>query len=334
MSYLYVMEHGATIQILGGYFVVKYKNGMEKRIPKETLEAISLFGNISLSINVIEECLRRGIPVNYYSKRGAYYGRLESTRHVNIFRQKKQLVLSDDDKFSLELSKRMIQAKIHNQKVILRRYTKNTSSNTSDCIKSLNIAESKVKDAKSTDKLMGYEGYASKSYFKGLEQIVGEEFHFHGRNRMPPKDPVNSMLSLGYTILMYEIYGQIESRGLHPYAGFLHKDRERHPTLASDLMEEWRAVIIDATVLNLIRSEEIKADMFETLEETGGVILNKQAMKVFIMSLEKKLMTEMNYLKYIDYRCSFRRAFWLQIGQLIKAIEAENPEIYEPIRIR
>jgi CRISPR-associated protein Cas1 len=334
MSYLYVMEHGATIGLSGGYFVVKYKNEMEKKIPKEMLESISLFGNILLTTQCIEECLKRGISINYFSKTGVYFGRLDSTRHVNIFRQKQQLLLTEEDTFSLCFSKKIIEAKIHNQKVILRRYLKKENSIVGECIKNLEIAIRKINHCKNYNELIGYEGFAAKYYFRGLEELIDKKFEFHGRNRMPPKDPFNSLLSLGYTILMYEIYGQIESRGLQPYAGFLHKDKERHPTLASDLMEEWRAVVVDSTVMSLIQGHEIQPDMFQKDSETGGVYLNREAMKIFINKIEKKFCMETNYLSYIDYRVSYRRAFWLQTGQLVKAIEEKNADVYEPIRIR
>jgi len=334
MSYLYVIEHGSVISISGGYFVVKYKSGMERKIPQDLLEAISIFGKVSMTTQCVEECLKRGVVVNFFSKRGSYFGRLSSTRHMNIFRQKKQFYLSEDEQYCLELSKNMIRAKIHNQKVVLRRYIKENNDNMKAYIQNMNIAEHKIDSCKSYNEIMGFEGFASKNYFKGLSELVADDFKFNGRNRMPPRDPFNSLLSLGYTILMYEIYGCIENKGLHPYAGFLHKDRERHPTLASDLMEEWRAVIVDSVVLSLIQGNEIKKEMFSTDTETGGVFLNNDAMRIFIKKMERKLSTEMNYLSYTSYRSSFRKGLWLQTGQLVKAIEQEDPNIYEPIRIR
>ena len=334
MSYLYVVEHGATVGISGGYFVVKYRNGMERKIPQDLLEAVSIFGKVSLTTQCIEECLKRGIVVNYFSTRGSYFGRLSSTRHMNIFRQKKQLRLSEDVQYCMTISKSIIRAKIHNQKVVLRRYIKNNTESLNTCIKNMNIAENKIENCKNYHEIMGFEGFASKNYFQGLSEIIEHGFKFNGRNRMPPRDPFNSMLSLGYTILMYEIYGCIENRGLHPYAGFLHQDKERHPTLASDLMEEWRAVIVDSVVLSLIQGNEVQSDMFIKDDETGGIFLNNDAMRIFIKKMEKKLITEMNYLSCTSYRTSFRRGLWLQTGEMLKAIEQEDPSLYEPIRIR
>lgn len=180
---------------------------------------------------------------------------------------------------------------------------------------------------------MGHEGTAAKYYFKGLSKVIDPDFAFTGRNRMPPKDAFNSMLSLGYTIMMYEIYGELENKGLTPYGGFIHADRERHPTLASDLMEEWRAVIIDSVVMSLCNGKEISPDEFVTDEETGGVFLTKAGMRIFLKKLEAKLRSETGYIES-TYRMSFRRAFRHQVNALTQAIEASDPLLYEPIVIR
>ncbi|MDD3185231.1 MAG: CRISPR-associated endonuclease Cas1 [Anaerostipes sp.] len=332
MSYLYVVEHGAVIGISGGYFVVTYKDGMIQKIPKETLESISLFGNVSLTTPCIETCLKQGIHVNFFSKRGAYYGCLESTRHTNIFRTKEQLKLTNDLCFPLEISKKFIQAKIHNQRIVLNRYYKSENKDIANCLKNIKISENKILACESSEELMGHEGFASRNYFEGLSKLVSKDFEFYGRNRMPPKDPFNSMISLGYTILMYEIYGQIESHGLNPYAGFLHTDKERHPTLASDLMEEWRAVIVDSTVMSLIQGNEISVDDFEYQEQ--GVFLKDVALKIFIRKMGKKMLTDTKYLVYLEERSSFRRALWHQVGRLVKCIEKRDADLYEPVWIR
>ena len=149
---------------------------------------------------------------------------------------------------------------------------------------------------------------------------------------MPPKDPFNSMLSLGYTILMYEIYGEIENKGLNPDCGFLHKDHEKHPTLASDLMEEWRAVIIDSMVMSLIQGREIHSEQFIKDEETGGVFLTKEAMKIFLRKYEIKMRTENRYIENMSM--SFRKGIRHQVNLLTRAIENNDANIYVPITIR
>lgn len=334
MSFLYVNENGATISVDQGYFAVKYKNDMLHKIPKETLESIVIFGNVQLTTACIKDCLVKGIPVSFFSSKGSYFGRLESTRHVNICRQRKQIHLTENNEFSLELTKKFIKAKIHNQRIVLKRYIRHLPADVEIEIKGIKTSEEKINSCKNVEQVMGYEGNASKNYFNALSMIIDPDFVFVGRNRMPPKDPFNSMLSLGYTLLMYEIYGEIENRGLNPYAGFMHKDRERHPTLASDLMEEWRAVLVDSLVLSLVQGHEISKENFYKDEESTGVYLDKDGMKIFINRFERKLRTEANYLSYISSRTSFRKSILLQVGQLSKAIDNGNCSLYEPVIIK
>lgn len=332
MSYLYITENGAVLSIDGGYFVVTHKDGGLHKVPKETLESVALFGNISITTPCVRELLEKGIPVSYFSSRGAYYGRLESTGHKNISRLKAQIYLSDDEEFSLSLAQRIIYAKISNQMTLLKRYSRNRSEDISDNIKMMRISRDKVNSAASSEELMGFEGTAAKYYFSGLSKFVKGDFAFKGRNRMPPKDPFNSMLSLGYTLLMYEIFGEVENKGLTPYCGFLHKDRERHPTLASDLMEEWRAIVVDSVVMSLVMGNEIDINDFISDEETGGVFLDTKAMRVFLGKYENKLRTMNTYID--DINMSFRKCLWYQVNSLVKAIELKDPERYSPVIIR
>ncbi len=331
MSYLYISEQGSVLSVDGGYFVVKYKDDVSYRLPKETLESAVLFGNISVTTPCVRELLKKGIPVNYFSEKGSYYGRLSSTQHKNIKRLKKQIYSSDSEQFCLMFAKKIISAKISNQTVVLRRYAANDHIVLDD-IKNMGYYKEKAQNALSVEELIGYEGAAAKHYFFGLSKIVNKDFAFKNRNRMPPKDPFNSMLSLGYTLLMYEIYGEIENKGLTPYGGFLHKDHERHPTLASDLMEEWRAVIVDSVVMSLVQGNEMKATQFTSDDKTGGVFLTKDAMKTFLQKYELKMRTENRYIDNMSM--SFRKGIRHQVNTLTNAIENGDPEMYTPIIIR
>lgn len=121
---------------------------------------------------------------------------------------------------------------------------------------------------------------------------------------------------------------------MNPYFGFLHRDSEHHPTLASDMMEEWRAVLVDAVVMSMINGHEVSISEFYTETEEPGVFLTKEALKKYLSKLEKKFQTDSRYLSYIDYSVSFRRGIGLQVRQLIKAIEEQDASVYRPIRIR
>lgn len=332
MSYLYVSEQGSVIGYEGHRFEVRCKDGLLKSVPAETLESIEVFGNIQLTTQCMAECLKRGLMVVFYSANGAYFGRLISTNHVNVERQRLQAVLSED--FKTDIAKNIIWAKIKNQSVILRRYARNRNISADESIARMVQLGKKIDTCNNTDQIMGFEGAAARIYFAELGRLIDDDFKFTGRNRRPPLDPFNSVISLGYSIILNEIYGKLEAKGLNAYFGILHKDREKHPTLASDLMEEWRAVLIDSLAMSLLNGHELTEDDFYKDDNSGAVFLTKEGFKTFIGKLEKKLHSDNNYLAYIDYRVSFRRALDLQVNSLCQAIEGNNPKLYKPVLIR
>lgn len=333
LSYVFVDDDGAYIGCEGNYITVKNRDGMIRKVPIETVEAIYLFSSVQVTSQCIVQCLKRGINLSYYSKGGVYFGRLQSTNHINVLRQRKQAKLADTE-FAVSIAKRVIKGKIHNQVVVLRRYSRSKEIKVEEELLSMKQAFNKIDTSENISVIMGYEGMAAKSYFAGLSKLVYEKFKFSGRSKQPPKDEFNSMLSLGYTILMNEIYSKIENKGLNPYFGFIHSDRERHPTLVSDMIEEWRAVIVDSMVMSMINGHEIFVDDFHCDIDEPGFFLYKNGMKKFLVKLEGKLCTEMKYLDYVDYAVNFRRAIDLQITQLAKAIEEEDSRIYSPIYLR
>lgn len=333
MGYLYVTESSAKVTFEENSFYVKKKDDSTTRIPAETLESISFFGNPQMTTQCMQQCMKRGIPVSFYSKGGQYFGRLLSTGHANVERQRKQCELFATP-FAIEFSKKIIMAKIHNQTVLLERYGKSRGLDVHQVTQDMKILARKIPYCTAVDQIMGYEGAAARNYFSMLGQLVDSDFYFKKRSRRPPKDEFNSMLSLGYSILMNEIYGKLENRGLNPYFGFMHQDREKHPTLASDLMEEWRAVIVDSVVMSLVNGHEIRKDQFDYESDGAGIFLSREAMRIFISKLERRFETDNSYLKYVDYRISFRRSLELQVDGLIRAMQQNNADLYQPVRIR
>ena len=215
----------------------------------------------------------------------------------------------------------------------MRRYARNHNIDVSAEIHEMERMKRLSRYKTDEKELMGCEGFAARNYFNGLAKVIDPKFALNVRNRRPPRDPFNSMLSLGYSILLNEIYGQIEAKGMNAYFGMLHADREQHPTLASDLMEEWRAVIVDSTVMSMINGHEVLADDFETTAE-GGVVLGKNTFKAFIAKLDKKLGTGARYLKYMDSSVSFHRAIDCQIDRFIRVLETGEASEYQPILLR
>lgn len=318
-----------------GRITVIQSDDLLRTLPIESVEGITIIGNGQMTTPCIGECLKRGISIQYYSSKGAYFGKLSSTKHVNTKRQRLQVRLTEDKTFALTLSKIILQAKLNNQIVLLRRYQRNSKIHVNEEINTIKRLKDKISSGKDLPEISGYEGNAARAYFKGLNNLINvSEFKFNGRNRRPPKDPFNSLLSFGYTILLNDIYGAIESRGLNPYFAFLHQDREKHPTLSSDLIEEWRPIIVDSIAMALINGREISIENFYRDKATRGVYFTKEGLKKYILKIEKRLDTSMRYLNYIDYPVSFRRAIDMQVLQLCKAIEEKDPNLYQPVIIR
>ena len=171
MSLLYVNENNAYIGVEANRFFVKYSDGMKKMIPVETLENITIMGHAQMTTQCIQECLKRGIPVSYYSKGGSYFGRLQSTGHVNAKRQRQQCALYQSE-FSLEISKRIIRAKLKNQIVVLQRYGKSKNIAVEDQLKIMRICREKV------SKLWDMRDKAQKHILKGFPESLILNFHF------------------------------------------------------------------------------------------------------------------------------------------------------------
>jgi CRISPR-associated protein Cas1 len=336
MATLYLTEEGSSLHLKENRLQIKKTNDTLKEISIEKIDNIVLMGRCHITSPLATELLEREIPVSWLSNTGKFFGRLEPTTSVNIERQREQFRKSDDEQFSLNLSKSFIIAKIKNCQVVLRRYNRNFNyQEASDNIEELKRYVLKVENAQNVEELLGYEGNASKIYFKSLGMMVRDEFKFKGRTKQPPKDKFNSLLSFGYTLLLYEIYTAISNKGLHPYCSFLHKIRRGHPALCSDLIEEWRPVIVDSLVMNLVQNGSINSEDFLLPDETtGGIYLTREGSKIFINKFETRLKQENSYLTYVDYPLSFRESLQFQVGSLVKAIENNDSSIYRPILIR
>lgn len=332
MAYIYVCKQGAAISLQKNRFQVKYKNELLQSIPIETVDGLEIFGNIQLTTQTFQECLKRGIAVIFYSTTGNYYGKLMSTTNVNVARQRKQAALMDD--WKLEMSKKLIKAKINNQLVVLSRYQRNVDCAIEQEKTLMRVMRAKVPIAESVEQLMGFEGVAARAYFKALGQMIVPEFRFERRSKRPPEDEFNSVISLGYSLFLNEIYGKLESRGLNPFFGILHQDRENHPTLASDLLEEWRAVLVDSAALGMINGSELVKENFYRREGQPGIFLTDEGLRICLQKYEKRMETVNSYLPELVQPITFRQAIGIQVERLIKAIETGDTAEYEPLTIR
>lgn len=338
MAHLYITDNGAVLGINGGRYTVKSKSALIRSIPKETVEMVSIFGNSTITTQGIHRLLEDGIPVNFFSGRGKYYGKLQSPAGIGekIGLVRKQFRIFENNNFCLTLAKKVASAKIHNQRVLLSRYRKRKDAYAEE-IERLSILERKIYVSMTTQQVMGFEGSAARIYFNALGGIVDPAFCFEKRTRRPPKDAFNSMLSLGYTILANEITAAIDATGLSPYCGFLHAERSGNPVLAFDMIEEWRAPLIDAVVLSLVNGHEIRKSDFIEDGEGAGIFLTNRGLDTFIRKLERKMVTTTKYLEY-EYEqekdSSFRESLLRQCHILKLCVVEENANLYQPFRLR
>ncbi len=335
MGILYLTTEGSKVRKNGGRIIISKNNEILNELPIEQISAVVLFTEVHLTEEVMVEFLKRGTAVTFLSTRGQYYGRLEPIQSVNAVRQMRQAKLADDENFCLGISKEFIISKIHNQITVLRWFYKNKPHLDDSEIDNLKILQNRIKEAKNIKELMGYEGNASRVYFSCLSKLCNPEFKFTERTRQPPKDAFNSMLSYGYTLLMYEIYTILGQHGLYPYFGFLHRPKRGHPALASDLMEEWRPVLVDAFVLHLVNKGSFKSIDFETDPVSGGVYLGREQSKDFLHRYEKRVLKplknpEDNTEKVFNYRIQIEH----QVAMMAKAIDTEDFSVYKSYLIR
>lgn len=333
MPIIYITEHGSELGIKNGRFEIRKDKILLKSIPCKVVDGITIIGRVQVTSQCAIYCLNNEINILYMSIVGNVFGMTTTYRHINQTRQRKQIELYNDS-FRIPLAKKTIPAKIYNQFIVLRRYEKSKGINNSQESKMMLICMKKIKTANSMEKIIGYEGSAAKYYFSGLSKCVDKNYVFKGRSRRPARDEFNMLLNMGYHILLGTVLNCIEHKGLNPYMGFIHCDNKKHPSLASDLIEEWRAVIVDAAVMSLINGHEIRKCHFK-YDKYGRVIsLSKDGFEIFINKIESKFSVKNKYLSYMNRPVEFREAIWLQVNQLAKAIDYANPELYKAVMIR
>lgn len=331
MGNLYVYDSGSRISHNETQITIEIGEKTSS-IPINQIDSILIFTHVNIDTKTIRRCIRAGIPMLWLSKTGKYFGKLISTTHVDIIKQRKQFHLGDDDFFRIEMGKRIIEAKIGNQIVVLQRYSRHVRHAVDQELGPMKNLLKKIISADSINQIMGYEGMVSKYYFKAISELAPNEFKFQGRSKRPPKDSFNSLISFGYTLLSNEIFTAIEAQGLNPFAGVIHSDKRNHPALVSDLIEEWRPVIIDNLVVHMIEEKKIDSTMFDVGDQ--GVFISKDCLKIFVHEYEMKMLKKSKYLEELDSRSDYRSLIMHQVESFTRAIISRDPSEYRPIRIR
>lgn len=292
LNTLYITTPEAYLSKDGQNIVVSVKQEEVFRIPSINVEGIVTFGYMGASPGLMKLCSDSGISLTFLSPNGRFISRVQGDTKGNVLLRKKQYQLSDDEAWSLHISQIMIAGKIQNYRNILRRYIRDYGYNESINHAIKVLEQSKQNVLKSTDRttLIGYEGIASNAYFEVLPILIlnqKEDFPFHGRNRRPPKDAVNAMLSFAYTLIANDVAAALETVGLDPYVGFLHTLRPGRTSLALDMMEELRAYLGDRLVLSLINKRQITSKEF-LFQGESGVVMTEKGKKIFITAWQNR----------------------------------------------
>ena len=334
LSTLYIQEQGAVLSYSQKRFLVTKKKETILDVPAIKIEQILILGQCSVTTPTINFCLKAGIPICFASSHGSYYGRLASPTANQVMLQQKQFIRNADPEFTLTLAKAFVSGKIHNQRSILQRRRRKVG--TPELEKGISfLAEmlEKLQTSSTLDELRGYEGTSSAKYFGIFGTLLDPGFSFTKRIKFPATDPVNAMLSFGYTLLFQNIHSLVETHNLHPYCGHLHALRDGHPALVSDLMEEFRAFVVDSFVIYLINSHIIKPSDFEQKENAKcRCLLKPEARKTFVQQFENKIRTTITH-PHTGYNVDYRRCIDLQIRELVQCIRGER-ENYRPMKVR
>jgi len=320
MSIFYAIEQGLSLHKDGERLIAKKEGKVLKVIHFHNLEQLVIIGRISLSPAVIFTLLKRGIDTVFLTTSGKYLGRLSPLMSKNIELRIKQFERLKEFDFKLEIAKAVIKGKIENQRMLLRRINRK-GLGLEDTILKLKKFVQKVDEETNIESLRGIEGSASRLYFSAYAKGFLEEVNFLKRERRPPKDPVNALLSLGYTLLFSNIFSIISMVGLDPYFGCYHTIDYGRPSLVLDLMEEWRPVIVDTLVLSIFNLKVIKEEDFTKDED--GLYLARDGWRKFISQFERKMAEKVTHpLKAA--KISYRSYMEEQTRLFVRALKGED----------
>lgn len=292
LNTLYVTTPEAYLSKDGLNVVVSVKQNEIFRIPIHNIEQIVTFGYMGASPGVMKLCADNNVGLTFLSPQGRYISRSQGPTRGNVLLRKAQYKYSDEQNYALHLGKLFIAGKIHNYRNILRRFVRDNGSNgaVENAAEKLLRCKRNVLNAENIDSVRGVEGEAANYYFGVFQNLLlnqRQDFKFEGRNRRPPKDEINAMLSFVYTLICNDMASALETVGLDPYVGFMHTLRPGRASLALDMMEELRAYLGDRLVLSLINRRQITVKDF-LRQGDEGVIMTDSGRKTIISAWQNR----------------------------------------------
>lgn len=295
LNVLYVTTPESYLSLDGENIVIKAEGSEKFRIPLHNIESIVCFGYQGASPALMGFCVERGIGLCFLNPYGKFLARITGSVHGNVLLRKKHFRMADNENDCVSISINCITGKLVNSRVVLERGIRDhamqvdvnalekASLYIKNCIKSL-------QNCRTLDEVRGVEGDCAKVYFGVFDELIvqqKEDFYMKNRNKRPPTDNLNAMLSFLYTILAHDIQSALESVGLDSYIGFLHRDRPGRASLALDIMEEFRPFLVDRLVLSLINRKQITANGFN-IRESGGVLMDADTKKEVLTAWQKR----------------------------------------------
>jgi CRISP-associated protein Cas1 len=352
---LYIHEHGAVLKFENGRLEVVKADQELLSVPINKIEQIVLFGNSQITTAVMKNCLRRRIPILIFSGHSRFLGSIESPDAENPLIQRIQFEKLNDPDFVADIARRIVLGKIANCRSLLQRRAREVDmADLKSAISEMGNNLESLGNAVTLDEIRGYEGASAAAYFSGLAACFTEPFVFTTRTRRPPQDPINALLSFGYAMLFQNIYAIARARGLSTHVGMLHSIEQGHPALCSDLIEEFRAPIVDSLVTAVLNKRLFSEDDFfyedhvpdddeadpDTVDEVnvaaGGMIrsclLKDDARRTFVREFERRINTAVTHQE-AGIKTSWRGCIDLQIGHYIKVLRGEAPH-YKPVEFR
>jgi CRISPR-associated protein Cas1 len=331
MTTLYVKEQGAIIRRTHQRLIVEKDNQVLESVRLRDLERVVLFGNVQLTAAAMIALLDAGIETTILGLSGKLRGRLAPMESKNIFLRQAQFRRYDEPDFRMSIARVILDTKIRNGRLLVQRHYRNhPSERLANAIAEMEQAQTKLPAQADIDAMMGVEGLAAKAYFAALGAMVRREFAFATRTRRPPRDPVNALLSFGYTLLLSELVGAVAALGMDPHVGYLHDLDYGRPSLALDLLEEFRQPVVDRLALSLVNRAVLRREHFEDRGD-AGVLLNDQGRTIFLEFYHRALDTQ-----FVDRpsatRVTFRALLSRQAQRMRQAIMGEAS--YQPYTYR
>lgn len=295
LNVLYVSNPESYLSIDGENIVVSVGGTEVFRIPIHNIESIVCFGFMGASPALMGYCAKNCVGLSFVSPYGRFLGRVTGGVYGNVLLRKRQYQISEIETECLSIAINVITSKLVNSRVVVERCIRDHSETVN--IAALREASAYLKNSsfrlqkcRTLDEVRGVEGDCAKVYFGVFDHLVlqqKDEFFMHGRCKRPPTDNLNAMISFLYTILAHDIQSALETVGLDPYVGFLHRDRPGRPSLALDIMEEFRAFMVDRVVLSLINRKQVSGKGFSS-KESGGVLMDDDTRKEVLTAWQKR----------------------------------------------